>query len=47
MNLSNKYKELSTMDSRKVTGGVIPLGVWLVGSFMAGYTVQSCYWKRK
>lgn len=47
MNLTKKYKELSSIDSKKITGGVIPLGVWLVGSFMAGYTVQSGYWKRK
>lgn len=43
MTLTKSYKELSSEDSKQITGGVIPLGVWLVGSFMAGYTVQSGY----
>ena len=47
MTLTKSYKELSSEDSKHITGGVSPLGVWLVGSFMAGYTVQSGYWKRK
>ncbi len=47
MTLTKSYKELSSEDSKQITGGVIPLGVCLVGSFMAGYTVQSGYWKRK
>ena len=47
MTLTKSYKELSSEDSKQITGGVIPLGVWLVGSFMAGYTVQSGYWKSK
>ncbi|EME8215846.1 hypothetical protein AB3I41_12385 [Enterococcus sp. C42(2024)] len=47
MNLTKSYKELSSEDSKQITESVIPLGDWLVGSYMAGYTVQSGYWKRK
>lgn len=47
MDLTNKYQELSVTDSKEVNGGVIPLGVWLVGSFMVGYVIEGTHWKRK
>ncbi|EMF0421892.1 hypothetical protein IGI96_003908 [Enterococcus sp. DIV0421] len=47
MDLTTKYHELSDTDSKEITGGVIPLGVWLVGSFMVGYVIEGTNWKPK